>query len=52
MTKLALDLTKNIEQNAAAYFEKAKKIKRKIEGAEKALNESLKKLKELEAKKE
>ncbi len=52
MTKLILDLTKSIDKNAAVYFEKAKKIKKKIEGAEKALHESLKKLQELELKKE
>ena len=52
MTKLVLDLTKNIDENAAVYFEKAKKIKKKILGAEKALNETLKKLQELEFKKE
>ncbi len=52
MTKIVLDLTKNIGQNAAFYFEKAKKIKNKIEGAEKALKENLKKLRESEAKKE
>ena len=45
-------MTKTIDENAAVYFEKAKKIKRKIEGAEKALNDSIKKLRELEAKKE
>ena len=52
MANLVLDLTKNIDENAAVYFEKAKKIKKKIDGAEKALSENLKKLKELEAKKE
>src|SRR3989344_3556599 len=52
MTRLTLDLTKGIEENAAVYFEKAKKIKKKIEGAEAALNENLKKLKDLEMKKE
>ena len=52
MTRLALDLTKSIDENAAVYFEKAKKIKKKIEGAEKALNESLKKMQYLEIKKE
>lgn len=52
MTKLVLDLVKSIDENAAAYFEKAKKVKKKIEGAEIALNESLKKLKELEAKRD
>ena len=50
--KLVLDLTKSIDENAAAYFEKAKKIKKKIEGAEKALNGSIRKLHELELKKE
>ncbi|MBI2658746.1 DUF814 domain-containing protein [Candidatus Woesearchaeota archaeon] len=52
MARLVLDLTKSIEENAAAYFEKAKKIKKKIEGAEKALNDSIRKLHELELKKE
>ena len=52
MTKLTLDLKKSIDENAAVYFEKAKKIKKKIEGAEAALKENLKKLKELESKKE
>ena len=52
MVKLVLDLTKSIDENAAVYFEKAKKIKKKIEGAEAAFKENLKKLKELELKKE
>ncbi len=52
MTRLALSLTKNIDENAAVYFEKAKKIKKKIVGAGKALNISMKKLHELESKKE
>ena len=52
MTRLVLDLTKSTDENAAAYFEKAKKIKKKIEGAEKALNDSIRKLHELELKKE
>lgn len=52
MAKLVLDLTKGIEENASVYFEKAKRIKKKIEGAEIALNESVKKLQELELKKE
>ena len=51
MARLVLDLTKTIDQNAAVYFERAKKIKRKIEGAEKAFKENLKKMEELEAKK-
>jgi len=52
MTKLVLDLTKSIDENAAVYFEKAKKVRKKIEGAERALEESLKKLKEMEAKRD
>ena len=52
MTELVLDLTKKIDENAVVYFEKAKKLKKKIKGAEAALNENLKKLKDLEAKKE
>src|SRR3989338_3050496 len=52
MTRLTLDLTKGIEENAAVYFEKAKKIKKKIEGAEAALNENLKKLRQLEEKRD
>ena len=51
MTRLVLYLTKSIDENAAIYFEKAKKIKKKITGAEKALAENLKKLQELELKK-
>ncbi|MBI2542093.1 DUF814 domain-containing protein [Candidatus Woesearchaeota archaeon] len=50
--RLVLDLAKNIDENASAYFEKAKKAKKKIEGAEKAITESAKKLRELELKKE
>ena len=50
MTKITLDLTKSIEENAAAYFERAKKVKKKVSGAEAALNENLKKLEELEQK--
>ena len=49
---IVLDLTKSIDENAAVYFEKAKKIKKKIEGAEIALNENLKKLQKLNEKKE
>ncbi|MFC2016572.1 NFACT RNA binding domain-containing protein [Chloroflexota bacterium] len=52
MTRLVLDLKKSIEENASDYFEKAKKIKRKIKGAQEALEKSIKKLKDLELKKE
>ena len=52
MTRLVLDLKKSIEENASDYFEKAKKIKKKLKGAEIALKQNLKKLKEMELKKE
>lgn len=35
--RLVLNIKKSIEQNAEAYFEKAKKAKRKMEGVKKAL---------------
>ena len=44
MLKIKLDITKSLEQNAGMYFEKAKKAKKKLEGAEEALNNSLNKL--------
>ena len=47
MVKLTLDITKTLEQNAANYFEKAKKAKRKIEGAEGMLERAKAKLKVL-----
>ncbi len=50
MTKITLDLTKSIEENAAAYFERAKKVKKKVAGGEAALYENLKKMEELEHK--
>ena len=50
--RLVLDLAKGVEQNASDYFEKAKKIKKKIKGAEEALHQNLKKLEDLEKKKE
>ena len=50
MTKVILHLAKGIEQNASVYYDKAKKIKKKIEGAKAALEENLKKLAKLEKK--
>ena len=52
MLRLVLDLKKSVEQNASDYFEKAKKIKKKIKGAEEALEQNIRKLEELETKKE
>src|SRR5690348_5593501 len=35
--RIIIDSRKTIEQNAATYFERAKKAKRKLEGARKAI---------------
>lgn len=42
--KLVIDTTKSLEENAAFYFEKAKKAKRKTEGLNKAIEISKQKL--------
>ncbi|MDP2908124.1 MAG: NFACT RNA binding domain-containing protein [Nanoarchaeota archaeon] len=42
--KVEIDITKTVEQNAAFYYEKAKKSKKKILGAEQALQQTQKKL--------
>ena len=48
MTKIILELKKSVEQNASDYFEKAKKQKKKIEGAKKAMMQQQEKLIALE----
>lgn len=50
MTKIKLYIEKSIEQNAEIYFEKAKKLKKKIEGARLALLESQNKVEILSEK--
>ncbi len=45
--KVELDLSKSIEKNAEFYYEKAKKAKHKISGAESALSKTLEKLEKL-----
>jgi len=52
MTKLVLDLKKSLGENASVYFEKAKKMKKKLLGAEGSLKKNLERLKALETKKE
>lgn len=47
MVELELDLKKTVEQNAAEYFERAKKLKRKAEGARKAVEKMQLRLAEL-----
>lgn len=51
MIRITLNINKSIEQNAALYYDKAKRIKKKIEGAKKALEETKSKLKKLEKEK-
>ena len=51
MVRLTLDINKSVEQNAAFYYEKAKKIKKKIEGAKKALEDTKNKIEQLEKQK-
>ena len=46
--RLSLDIRKTLEENAAFYFEKAKKEKKKIEGARKVVADYRKKLSILE----
>lgn len=46
--KITLDLTKSVEENAAVYFEQAKKAKKKRIGAKEALEETKKKLAKIE----
>ncbi|MCP3683689.1 MAG: DUF814 domain-containing protein [bacterium] len=42
--RITLDLKKSVEENAANYFEKAKKAKKKVKGAREAIEKSRKKL--------
>ena len=50
MTKISLSLEKSIEKNASIYFDKAKKFKKKTEGAKVELEKNLKKLEKLKKK--
>lgn len=50
--KLTLSLKESIEKSAAGYFEKAKKLKKKISGAEKTVAEQKEKLEELKKKRD
>lgn len=45
---IELDIRKTAQENAAAYYEKAKRLREKAEGAEKAAKETVRKLEELE----
>lgn len=52
MTKLTLYLNNSVEENASLYYEKAKKAKKKVRGAEEALQKSLDRLSKLKEKQE
>ncbi len=52
MVKLVLDIRKSVEGNAAVYFEKAKKARKKLEGAKTAMDRTQKKLQQLLSEKE
>ncbi|MBW2989411.1 DUF814 domain-containing protein [Candidatus Woesearchaeota archaeon] len=52
MAIVRIDINKPVEQNASAYYDGAKKIKKKIAGAREALEETRHKLKKLEKEQE
>jgi len=52
MTKIDIYLNKGVEENASIYFERSKKAKKKIEGAEEAIKKFKKKLDKLRKDKE
>jgi len=47
LAKIEIDLNKSIEENAGRYFDRAKKAKKKKQGAGEALEKSLKKLEKI-----
>ncbi len=49
--KVSIDIHKSVQDNAAFYYERGKRSKKKIEGAEKALQETLRKIENVELKK-
>lgn len=50
--EIKLDLDKDINENANSYYEKAKKLKSKLPGLEKAIEETNKEINEFESRKE
>ena len=48
MTRVTIHLEKSLEENASLYYEKAKKLKKKTQGAKEAIEEQKKKLEKLE----
>ena len=50
--EIALDIRKNLNENAAYYFEKSKKAKKKLVGARNTVEQAMKRLESLEMDKE
>ncbi|MBS3144528.1 DUF814 domain-containing protein [Candidatus Woesearchaeota archaeon] len=50
--KISLDIYKSVQDNAAYYYERGKRSKRKIDGAIRAYHETLKKIENVELKKQ
>jgi len=48
MTEVVLDINKSLEENASDYYESAKKMKKKIEGAKEAIAKTEEKLAKIE----
>ncbi|MBI4399108.1 DUF814 domain-containing protein [Candidatus Micrarchaeota archaeon] len=46
--RIILDITKSLNENASHYYQEAKKLKEKVAGARKAIEETKKQLKEVE----
>lgn len=42
--KIRLDLKKNLQQNAQVYYERAKRLKEKLDGARRALDETMRRI--------
>ncbi len=49
--KVTIDVFKSVPQNAAFYYEQAKRAKKKIEGAKRAYEETLKRIEQAESRK-
>ncbi len=49
--KISIDIYKSVQDNAAYYYERGKRSKRKIDGAERAYKETLRKIENVELKK-
>ena len=50
--KVEIDLNKTPESNASSYYEKIKRLKKKLEGTKDALSDSLTKLKKIHQEKD